>query len=535
MGKRYESKRNSVKENRESAQSVSDDRKVLSDEYSFMSAIDGLLSDIDDEVGEAIVDVENVGDTESERLTSQAEEIEKEKEELSAEIEEELEKLEDGMSTLSKLDSYSFGKKSVAGAKVEYKKQIDKYRDLLDELGNGTKGAGDSAASDVAGITSEGVNDSNNEKGNDAVEDNHSTIPGVSFSNNVSQPGGTGDGNIEASNEHPKEDIKNAFDFADQNYDKNSAHWQENANREVEVLDHELANLSNDIDALKRNRDVLYNDMSAYITQNGFTQEQLVNDATYNSLKNGYIEIDQQLSSVQNKYNQINAQRQDIASNIDASSTTTYKGRGGTDFIDSYNGIITDPQGQTVPGYGGTCGINHECSVVNQQTGSNLGEDYGIRYSIDHGLCKTGGSYAENGGTNAIYRSQFLADHGVTFQRIEGEKDTGMELSLDMIAQKFNSGDSAGIMLKAQDLSQPELSSRQYKLGNIRHNKTRYNANHATTIAGFSYDNNGSVTGVWINDTGGWAGSNRVFIDKEKFNQMQKNTIGFAIEFSRRA
>lgn len=535
MGKRYESKRNSVKENRESAQRVSDDRKVLSDEYSFMSAIDGLLSDIDDEVGEVIVDVENVGDTESERLTNQAEEIEKEKEELSAEIEEELEKLEDGMSTLSKLESYSFGKKSIAGAKVEYKKQIGKYRDLLDELGNGTKGAGDSVASDGTGITSEGFNDFTNESSNEGVEDNQASIPGVSFSNKTSQDGGSVEDNIEASNEHPKEDIKSAFDFADQNYDKDSAHWQENANREIEVLDHELKDLSNDIETLRRNRDILYNDMSAYITQNGFSQEQLVNDTTYNSLKNGYIEVDQQLNSAQSRYNQINAQRQEIASNIDASSTTTYRGRGGTGFVESYDGIITDPQGQTVPGFGGTCGINHECSVVNQQTGSNLGEDYGIKYSIAHGLCKTGGSYAENGGTNAIYRSQFLADHGVTFQRIEGEKDTGMELSLDMIAQRFNSGDSAGIMLKAQDLAQPELSSRQYKLGNIRHNKTRYNANHATTIAGFSYDNNGLVTGVWINDTGGWAGSNRVFIDRDKFNQMQKNTIGFAIEFSRRA
>lgn len=534
MGKRYESKRKSVKENRETANRINEDKKTLFDEYSFMSAIDGLLTELDDEVGDTITDVQNVGDSESEKLNSEYEENEKEKEELSSDIEEELEKLETGMSTLSKLESFSFGRKSVDGAKTEYKKQIEQYKELLGELGSGEEASGGNGIKSTGSYFESGTDSQIENSENPNGEVSNAQIPGASFINGSATQGADSN-DIEASNEHPEKDIKNAFDFAEQNYDKSSSHWQENANRELEMIDHDLSKISGDIQVLSNNRHIIYNDMSTYITQNGLSREQLENDEYYNRMKSGYNEIDQELSSAKSKYNQLTAEREAISADIDVSRITTYKGRGGSDFIDSYGGIITNPQGHTVPGYGGTCGINHECSVVNQQTGSSLTEDYGIRYSVDHGLCKTGGSYGENGGTNAYYRSQFLADHGVSFQRIEGEKDTGMELSLDLIAQRFNSGDSAGIMLKAQDLAQSELSSRQYKIGNIRHNKTRFNANHATTIAGFSYDNSGSVTGVWINDTGGWAGSNRVFIDREKFRQMQKNTIGFAIEFSRRS
>lgn len=134
MGKKYESKRSSVKENRESNQKNIAEKSTLSNEYSFIESIEGLLSEVDDGVSDSIIEVRNAGDSETARLEREADEIDKEKEELRQEIEDEIEKLKDGMSTLRQLDSFQFGKKSVEGAKGEYKKQTDNYRDLLKEL-----------------------------------------------------------------------------------------------------------------------------------------------------------------------------------------------------------------------------------------------------------------------------------------------------------------------------------------------------------------------------------------------------------------
>ena len=52
------------------------------------------------------------------------------------------------------------------------------------------------------------------------------------------------------------------------------------------------------------------------------------------------------------------------------------------------------------------------------------------------------------------------------------------------------------------------------------------------TLAGFSSESDGTVTGFWLNDTGGWTQiTNRIFISTEKYNLMRENTIGFCVEF----
>ena len=42
------------------------------------------------------------------------------------------------------------------------------------------------------------------------------------------------------------------------------------------------------------------------------------------------------------------------------------------------------------------------------------------------------------------------------------------------------------------------------------------------------------MAGVWINETGGFADSGRVFINAEKFNEMRMNTKGFSVEFTKK-
>lgn len=57
---------------------------------------------------------------------------------------------------------------------------------------------------------------------------------------------------------------------------------------------------------------------------------------------------------------------------------TTFKGFEGKDFSSAYNNCLTDVQGKAVEGFGGVCGINETCSIVNQQTGSKLTEADGV-------------------------------------------------------------------------------------------------------------------------------------------------------------
>lgn len=109
-------------------------------------------------------------------------------------------------------------------------------------------------------------------------------------------------------------------------------------------------------------------------------------------------------------------------------------------------------------------------------------------------LCVQGKEYESNGGTSAVGRAQFLDAHSLTFQRIEGSYSSGVEINLDDVASRFNNGESIGLMLRAQDLSQPDISSRAAKISwNLldksvaEYNASRFNANHATTVAGFSY------------------------------------------------
>lgn len=104
------------------------------------------------------------------------------------------------------------------------------------------------------------------------------------------------------------------------------------------------------------------------------------------------------------------------------------------------------------------------------------------------------------------------------------------EVTLELMSERFHNGESEILILKAQDLQQAALSNRVPSW----QEPDPFRSNHATTVAGFAYTETGDVAGVWINETGGFAGSGRVFISAEKFNEMRMNTKGFSVEFTRK-
>ena len=69
-------------------------------------------------------------------------------------------------------------------------------------------------------------------------------------------------------------------------------------------------------------------------------------------------------------------------------------------------------------------------------------------------------------------------------------------------------------------------------MAGLNKSDTEHNhSNHMVTVAGFSIDKSNKITGVWINDTGGFTSSNRVFISAEKFKDMSKNTLNMTAEY----
>lgn len=275
--------------------------------------------------------------------------------------------------------------------------------------------------------------------------------------------------------------------------------------------------------------------MQEYLSNAGKTrQDDATKDAYFQNLNKEYMQIDRAYKNLMKE--QVNCQNQidKIEPFINPDMKTTFVGFNGADFNNSYNGFITEKQGNAVENFGGVCGITGDCGMTNQQTGSSLGEADGINEFKANGWCSTGGNYEDNGGTDEKGRCAFLNSKGLTFEHIEGCRNNQKEISLEDIAQRLYNGESAGLALKGQDLSQPDIASRKFNFR--KSTDDRYNANHFVVIAGFSFNKAGKIVGVWVNDTGGCSGDkvNRVFIDSAKFYKMQKNTEGFAVEFSKK-
>lgn len=145
MGIRFEKGRKKVSENKSTFEKLDEQKSILGREYSPLSAIEALQKLLDEEASETIDNVKAVGDFEAQRIESEITEAEKEKTQISGELSSEIAKLNTGLEKLKAADGIAFGKKAVEKSSQDYKKQIDKFKALKEELlgaaNEGTPGA----------------------------------------------------------------------------------------------------------------------------------------------------------------------------------------------------------------------------------------------------------------------------------------------------------------------------------------------------------------------------------------------------------
>lgn len=135
MGQRYEKNKKNVSENKRTVERLGNEKTTLKNEFASMSLLEGLQGLLDDEVSESIQDVKGVETVETERIESEANTAEQEKQQIAHEISDEIAKLNAGLEKLRKSGKFDFGKKAIEKSTQEYRKQIDKFKDLMGELG----------------------------------------------------------------------------------------------------------------------------------------------------------------------------------------------------------------------------------------------------------------------------------------------------------------------------------------------------------------------------------------------------------------
>ena len=160
MGQRYEKSKKNVSENKKTLERLHSDKDTLQNEYAPLSLLDSIQGLLDDEVTDAIQGVRTVGEFESQRIESETDTAEEEKKQITGEINSEITKLNAGLEKLRKSGNIEFGKRAVEQSSQEYKKQIDKFKNLIGELGENvsdvnTSGAG--SAEGINGVTLENV------------------------------------------------------------------------------------------------------------------------------------------------------------------------------------------------------------------------------------------------------------------------------------------------------------------------------------------------------------------------------------------
>lgn len=159
MGQRYEKNRNSVSENKETRRRIGEEGKNLSEEFSSLQELSGMIDSLDDDIADSVRELEMVQVTESERLVSEQEQADAEKERITADINLEINKLDAGVSKLDQLQNFEFGQKSVDAAEKTYRTEISQFMELLDELedddSHGFKSGG--AESSAGGFEGDGL------------------------------------------------------------------------------------------------------------------------------------------------------------------------------------------------------------------------------------------------------------------------------------------------------------------------------------------------------------------------------------------
>ncbi len=171
MGQRYEKSKKNVSENKKTLERLHSDKDTLQNEYAPLSLLDSIQGLLDDEATDAIQGVRAVGELESQRIESETGAAEEGKKQITGEINSEIAKLNAGLEKLRRSGDIEFGKKAVEQSSQEYKKQIDKFKSLIEELGETTASANASCEGGAAPATmvdSFTVGDENTEQ----LEDN---------------------------------------------------------------------------------------------------------------------------------------------------------------------------------------------------------------------------------------------------------------------------------------------------------------------------------------------------------------------------
>ena len=162
MGQRYEKSKKNVSENKQTLERLHTDRDTLRNEYAPLSLLDSIQGLLDDEASDAVQGVRAVGEFESQRIESETDTAEEEKRQITGEINGEIAKLNAGLEKLRRSGDIEFGKSAVEQSSQEYKKQIDKFKSLIGELGEQASDGGSSGSGGiegVSGIVSDSISD----------------------------------------------------------------------------------------------------------------------------------------------------------------------------------------------------------------------------------------------------------------------------------------------------------------------------------------------------------------------------------------
>ena len=186
MGIRYEKGRKSVSENKKTFETLNEQKSILGQEFAPLQLIESLQQHLDTEVFGAVEDVKKVGQIEEQKIDQGIDNADKEKAQISDELSEEIAKLNAGLEKLRRAGNIEFGKKAVEQSSQEYKKQIDKFKSLMGELGVSVSDSSSSGAavSEVGGQSFETPQESGIEN---SIDNKDASIVGFVF-NSIMSP-----------------------------------------------------------------------------------------------------------------------------------------------------------------------------------------------------------------------------------------------------------------------------------------------------------------------------------------------------------
>lgn len=234
-----------------------------------------------------------------------------------------------------------------------------------------------------------------------------------------------------------------------------------------------------------------------------------------------------QLLDLEARRGELEREMSSLRANLAPANETRFVGMGGAGFLSAYDSFITDRQGTARSDVLGCCGVGGAYSMVNRQTGSAYDWHEAINACLGAKpptMLYVRGEPYRSGGTSYDDRRKIYESYGLNSEWTQTGRGAPNQITVEGIANSILSGRSVGLSVKGRDLQLMDISRNKSEPGD-------YSADHMVTVAGFSVDSSGSVIGLWLNDTGGFTVSNRIFVSREKFNMMQDCTDGFAAEY----